>query len=135
MHGRGQLPEQAGQRGRGEQDDGQLGRGRAGGGRSGQRQRRQRVQAILPILNQLYPDARCSLDHRSPLELLVATILSAQCTDDRVNIVTKTLFKKYRKPQDYANVPQDELEKAFVGGRSPADTTAALAAAVQRAGQ
>src|SRR4051812_11514841 len=74
-------------------------------------QRRERVTAILPILNHLYPDAKCSLDHRSPLELLVATILSAQCTDDRVNIVTKTLFKKYRTPKDYAEVPQEALEK------------------------
>jgi endonuclease III len=73
--------------------------------------RRERVGAVLPILNQLYPDAKCSLDHRTPLELLVATILSAQCTDDRVNIVTKTLFKKYRSPQDYARVSQEELEK------------------------
>src|SRR3954469_8965347 len=74
-------------------------------------QRRERVRAILPILNQLYPDAKCSLDHRSPLELLVATILSAQCTDDRVNIVTKTLFKKYKTAADYAKVTQEELEK------------------------
>src|SRR3954454_13278506 len=74
-------------------------------------QRRERVRVILPILKQLYPDAKCSLDHRSPLELLVATILSAQCTDDRVNIVTKTLFKKYRSAQDYASVAQEELEK------------------------
>src|SRR5206468_8782729 len=74
-------------------------------------QRRQRVATILPILKKLYPVAKCSLDHHSPLELLVATILSAQCTDDRVNIVTKTLFKKYRSAKDYANVQQEELEK------------------------
>ena len=74
-------------------------------------ERRQRVSVILPILKQLYPDAKCSLDHSTPLELLVATILSAQCTDDRVNIVTKTLFKKYRSADDYARVPQEELEK------------------------
>jgi endonuclease-3 len=74
-------------------------------------QRRQRVAEILPILKRTYPQARCSLDHGNPLELLVATILSAQCTDDRVNIVTKTLFKKYKKAQDYAKVPQEELEK------------------------
>lgn len=73
--------------------------------------RRERVSAILPILKTTYPDARCSLDHRSPLELLVATILSAQCTDDRVNIVTRTLFRKYRTAADYAQVPQEELEK------------------------
>jgi len=73
--------------------------------------RRQRVEKILPILKQTYPNAKCSLDHSSPLELLVATILSAQCTDDRVNIVTKSLFKKYRSAADYARVPQEELEK------------------------
>ncbi|MDB5294232.1 MAG: nth [Phycisphaerales bacterium] len=75
------------------------------------RDRRERVSVILPILKQLYPDATCSLDHASPLELLVATILSAQCTDERVNIVTKTLFAKYRSAADFANVPQEELEK------------------------
>ncbi len=73
--------------------------------------RRERVGKILPILKSLYPTAKCSLDHSSPLELLVATILSAQCTDDRVNIVTKTLFKKYRTAKDYARAPQEELEK------------------------
>src|SRR3954471_5973155 len=73
--------------------------------------RRERVRVILPVLKQLYPDAKCSLDHRSPLELLVTTILSAQCTDDRVNIVTKSLFKKYKSAKDYANAPQEQLEK------------------------
>ena len=73
--------------------------------------RRRRVGAILPILKQTYPDAKCSLDHSNPLELLVATILSAQCTDERVNIVTKSLFKKYRGAKDYANAAPDELEK------------------------
>ena len=70
-----------------------------------------RVGVILPLLKQTYPDAHCSLDHSSPLELLVATILSAQCTDDRVNLVTKTLFKKYKSARAYAQVPQEELEK------------------------
>src|SRR5688500_15130126 len=74
-------------------------------------QRRQRLAAILPILKQTYPQARCSLDHTNPLELLVATILSAQCTDERVNLVTKSLFKKYRAAKDYAAVQQEELEK------------------------
>jgi len=73
--------------------------------------RQKRVAKILPILKKLYPNAKCSLDHSSPLELIVATILSAQCTDDRVNIVTKDLFKKYRKAEDYAKVPQETLEK------------------------
>jgi endonuclease III len=74
-------------------------------------QRNQRVDAILPILKRTYPQAKCSLDHRTPLELLVATILSAQSTDQRVNIVTKDLFKKYSTPKDYATVTQEQLEK------------------------
>src|SRR5262249_3783649 len=73
--------------------------------------RRNRVAKILPLLKKLYPAAKCSLDHRNPLELIVATILSAQCTDDRVNIVTESLFRKYKCARDYARVPQEELEK------------------------
>jgi endonuclease-3 len=73
--------------------------------------RRQRVEKILPILKASYPDAKCSLDHRTPLQLIVATILSAQCTDVRVNLVTKNLFKKYKTPEDYAKAPPGELEK------------------------
>ncbi len=73
--------------------------------------RRQRVRRILPILKKTYPDARCSLTHSNPLELLVATILSAQCTDERVNIVTRDLFRKYPTAAHYARVPQEELEK------------------------
>jgi len=63
------------------------------------------------VLKRLYPDAKCSLDHSSPLELLVATILSAQCTDARVNIVTKSLFKKYKNARAYADAPSAELER------------------------
>jgi endonuclease-3 len=74
-------------------------------------ERRQRVEEILPILKRTYPDARCRLDHHNPLELIVATILSAQCIDDRVNIVTKDLFRKYRSAADYARSPQATLEK------------------------
>lgn len=73
--------------------------------------RQARVARILPILKGTYPHARCSLDHRSPLELLVATILSAQSTDERVNVVTKTLFKTYRSASDYAAVSQEVLER------------------------
>jgi endonuclease III len=73
--------------------------------------RRARVAIILPLLKRMYPAARCSLDHRNPLQLIVATILSAQCTDERVNIVTKDLFRKYRSAADYANAPQEQLEK------------------------
>jgi endonuclease-3 len=62
----------------------------------------ERIDEIIRRLELRYPEAKCSLDHRDPLELLVATILSAQCTDARVNIVTKELFKKYRTAGDYA---------------------------------
>jgi endonuclease-3 len=58
----------------------------------------------LDILEKVYPDAKCELEHDSPFELLVATILSAQCTDVRVNKVTSEMFKKYNKPQDFANM-------------------------------
>lgn len=75
------------------------------------RQRQQRIAAILPILLKLYPDAKCSLNFKNPLQLLVATILSAQCTDERVNKVTRQLFKRYRTAGDYAAVSQEELER------------------------
>lgn len=68
------------------------------------------AQKILEGLEILYPDAGCALNHLSALQLLVAVILSAQCTDVRVNIVTKDLFKKYRCAADYANASQEELE-------------------------
>lgn len=68
------------------------------------------AQKILEGLEILYPDAGCALNHLSALQLLVAVILSAQCTDVRVNIVTKDLFKKYRTAADYANASQEELE-------------------------
>lgn len=70
---------------------------------------RERIGPVLRRLKRSYPGARCSLDYRSPLELLVATILSAQCTDERVNLVTKDLFRTYRKASDYANADFDEL--------------------------
>src|SRR5687768_13297335 len=73
--------------------------------------RQARVAAVLPLLKRTYPHAKCSLDFRNPLELIVATILSAQCTDERVNVVTKGLFRKYRSAGDYAKVPQETLEK------------------------
>ena len=66
---------------------------------------------IIRRLKKAYPDAHCALDHSSAFELLIATILSAQCTDARVNIVTADLFRKYRGPQDYLNVPPQELEQ------------------------
>ncbi|MGB9664953.1 MAG: endonuclease III [Ignavibacteria bacterium] len=70
-----------------------------------------RNQEILDRLRKHYPDAKIKLKFKNPFELLIATILSAQCTDDRVNIVTETLFKKYRKPEDYLKVSNEELEK------------------------
>ena len=72
-----------------------------------------RLKKIIAALQRAYPDAHCELNHTSPLELLIATILSAQCTDKRVNIVTKELFKKYRAAADYANAPLAELEQAI----------------------
>lgn len=71
--------------------------------------RQKRVAAILPILRRTYPDAKCSLDHHTPLQLLVATILSAQCTDERVNIVTRDLFRKFKSAQDYARATEAQL--------------------------
>lgn len=69
-----------------------------------------RAGQIVRYLKEQYPDARCSLDHGNALELLVATILSAQCTDERVNVVTSSLFRKYRTWEDYASAPAAELE-------------------------
>ena len=66
---------------------------------------------IIKRLKKEYPDAHCALVHTNAFELLIATILSAQCTDVRVNIVTADLFRKYRSPQDYLNVSQEELEQ------------------------
>jgi endonuclease III len=73
--------------------------------------RSKRVKAILPLLKKAYPGAKCSLDYRTPLQLLVATILSAQCTDERVNKVTPALFAKYKSAADFAAAPEGELEK------------------------
>lgn len=66
---------------------------------------------VIRRLRKAYPDAHCALIHSNPFELLIATILSAQCTDARVNIVTADLFRKYRGPADYLKVTQRELEK------------------------
>jgi endonuclease-3 len=73
--------------------------------------KKKRASEIIRRLKKEYPDAHCALNHTNAFELLVATILSAQCTDERVNIVTANLFRKYRKPEDYINVAQEELEK------------------------
>ncbi len=71
---------------------------------------KKRTFEIIKRLKKEYPDAHCELTHANAFELLVATILSAQCTDERVNVVTANLFRKYRTPQDYLEVAQEELE-------------------------
>ncbi len=70
-----------------------------------------RTRKIIRILKRSYPDAHCSLNHTSALELLIATILSAQCTDERVNVVTAELFRKYQTWSDYADAAPEELER------------------------
>jgi len=72
--------------------------------------KKKRTAEIIKRLKKAYPNAHCALNHTSAFELLIATILSAQCTDERVNIVTATLFRKYRGPQDFVDVSQEELE-------------------------
>ena len=74
---------------------------------------RQRVTELVKVLPKVYPNAHTELNFKTPLELLIATILSAQCTDKRVNLVTPALFKRYRTAADYANAPAAELEKAI----------------------
>jgi len=76
-------------------------------------ERKARVKKILAILDQMYPGVTCALHHSSPWELLVATILSAQCTDERVNMVTPALFRTYRSAADYARAKPETLEKAI----------------------
>ena len=79
--------------------------------RESKSQRKERTAKIIKLLKRAHPDARCALNHSNAFELLVATILSAQCTDERVNIVTADLFRKYRKPEDYLKVPATELQQ------------------------
>ncbi len=74
-------------------------------------ERRERAKAVIRILRREYPDARCSLDHKNAFQLLIATILSAQCTDARVNLVTPELFRKYPGPRDFAEAPLAEIEE------------------------
>jgi len=76
-----------------------------------QEQKKIRMRKILSILSQEYPYAHIQLEYENPYELMVSTILSAQCTDDRVNKVTEKLFKKYRTTKDFLNVSKEELEK------------------------
>lgn len=69
------------------------------------------IRYCLDEIARMFPDAQCELNHRNPFELLIAVVLSAQCTDVLVNKVTKTLFKKYKTPEDYLNVPLEELQQ------------------------
>jgi endonuclease-3 len=71
----------------------------------------ERARKIFSLLKREYPQAKIALESENPFQLLISTILSAQCTDDRVNIVTKTLFKRYRSPKDFLKVSNEELEK------------------------
>lgn len=79
--------------------------------REGTTEKRARVLRIISGLRRAYPDAKCELNFSNPLELLIATILSAQCTDKQVNIVTESLFKKYRSAKEYADVPLPKFEE------------------------
>ena len=72
---------------------------------------KEKVSRIIPLLYENYPEACCSLDYQKPHELLIATILAAQCTDERVNIVTKDLFEKYKSIEDFAMANPEELEQ------------------------
>ncbi len=83
------------------------------GGRAPVRALRRRAAKIVRLLKKQYPDATCALEFRTPLELLVATMLSAQCTDERVNQVTQELFQQYRTAEDYAMANPEELEQAI----------------------
>jgi endonuclease-3 len=102
--------------------------------------RRRRASLVLRRLRAAYPEARCALDHRSPLELLVATILSAQCTDARVNLVTPALFAKYRTAADYARSPAGVLEReirstGFFNAKAKSIRAAAAAIAAEHGGK
>src|SRR2546427_1322206 len=74
-------------------------------------QKKERTEQLIKLLKRAHPDAHCALNHSNAFELLIATILSAQCTDERVNIVTADLFRKYRQPADYLKVPATELQQ------------------------
>lgn len=95
--------------------------------------RGERAQALIEAFRRVYPDAHCELDFADPLQLLVATVLSAQCTDKRVNLVTVDLFRRYPAAADYAQASQEELEEAIRSTgffRNKAKNLRALAAAL-----
>lgn len=78
-----------------------------------QEQKKQRVKKILSLLKKEYPQAKTALTHKNPFQLLVAVILSAQCTDKQVNKVTPLLFEKYKTPEDFADAPLEDLQHAI----------------------
>lgn len=95
----------------------------------------ERAKALVKTLPKVYPDAHCELDFKTPLQLLIATILSAQCTDKRVNLVTPGLFAKYRRAEDYARAPVAELERAIQSTgffRNKTKSIRAATAAIER---
>lgn len=101
---------------------------------------RERVEQLVNALPKVYPDAHCELDFKTPLELLVATILSAQCTDKRVNAVTPALFAKYRSAADYAKAPPVTLERlirstGFFRSKTKSIRGAAAAIVAEHAGR
>src|ERR1043166_5014908 len=103
-------------------------------------ERKARARKIIARLKREYPDATCALQHRSALELVVATILSAQCTDARVNMVTPHLFAKYRTAADYARSPRGVLEKeirstGFFNSKAKSIRSAAAAIAAGHRGR
>lgn len=73
--------------------------------------KKERVELLRELMNKAYPEVKCSLNYSNPLEMLIATQLSAQCTDARVNIVTEKLFKRYKTVEDYANADIEELQE------------------------
>ncbi len=103
-------------------------------------EKKRRAGAVLRRLKAAYPEARCALEHRTPLELLVATILSAQCTDTRVNMVTPALFARYRTAADYARSPRGELEReirstGFFNAKARSIRAASAAIAAEHGGK
>src|SRR5436190_12992491 len=101
---------------------------------------RERVAQLVQMFPRIYPGAHCELDFHNPLELLIATILSAQCTDKRVNLVTPTLFAKYRTAQDYAKASPATLEKlirttGFFRSKTKSIRSAAAAIAAEHQGR
>jgi endonuclease-3 len=95
----------------------------------------ERARRLVEALPKVYPEAHCELDFKTPLQLLIATILSAQCTDKRVNMVTPALFKRYRSAADFAKARPADLEKAIQSTgffRNKAKSIRAASAAIER---